>query len=98
MRLVRDLVVVNRWLPSSKPCSACGRMAAAMPLAVRAWACQACGARHDRDVNAAKIILAAGLAVAACGAGVRPQREPSRMGRPATKQETQRASAGILRI
>lgn len=94
----RDLVVVDRWLPSSKTCSACGRMAAAMPLAVRAWACQACGARHDRDVNAAKIILAAGLAVAACGAGVRPQREPSRMGRPATKQETQRTTAGIPRI
>ena len=94
----RDLVVVNRWLPSSKTCSACGRMAAAMPLAVRAWACQACGARHDRDVNAAKIILAAGLAVAACGAGVRPQREPSRMGRPATKQETQRTTAGIPHI
>jgi putative transposase len=94
----RDLVVVNRWLPSSKTCSACGRIAAAMPLAVRAWACQACGARHDRDVNAAKIILAAGLAVAACGAGVRPQREPSRMGRPTTKQETQRTTAGIPRI
>ena len=94
----RDLVVVNRWLPSSKTCSACGRMAAVMPLAVRAWACQACGARHDRDVNAAKIVLAAGLAVAACGAGVRPQREPSRMGRPATKQETQRTTAGIPHI
>jgi putative transposase len=94
----RDLVVVNRWLPSSKTCSACGRMAAVMPLTVRAWACQACGARHDRDVNAAKIILAAGLAVAACGAGVRPQREPSRMGRPATKQETQRTTAGIPHI
>jgi putative transposase len=94
----RDLVVVDRWLPSSKMCSACGRLAVAMPLAVRAWTCQACGAHHDRDVNAAKNILTAGLAVAACGAGVRPQREPSRMGRPATKQETQRATAGILRI
>jgi putative transposase len=90
----RDLVVVDRWLPSSKTCSACGRLAEAMPLEVRAWACEACGARHDRDVNAATNILAAGLAVAACGAGVRPQRELSRMGRPATKQETQRTTAG----
>jgi putative transposase len=94
----RDLVVVDRWLPSSKTCSACGRLAVAMPLAVRAWTCEACGAQHDRDVNAAKNILAAGLAVAACGAGVRPQRECSRMGQPATKQETQRATAGILRM
>jgi putative transposase len=92
----RDLVVVDRWLPSSKTCSACGRLAAAVPLVVRSWACQACGARHDRDVNAAKNILAAGLAVAACGAGVRPQRE-SPMGRPATNQETQRTTTGILR-
>ena len=92
----RNLVVVDRWLPSSKTCSACGRPAVAMPLAVRTWACRACGARHDRDVNAAKNILAAGLAVAACGAGVRPQRE-SPMGRPATNQETQRTTAGILR-
>jgi putative transposase len=92
----RDLVVVDRWLPSSKTCSACGRLAAAVPLAVRAWTCEACGGQNDRDVNAAKNILAAGLAVAACGAGGRPQRE-FRTGRPATKQETQRATAGILR-
>jgi putative transposase len=93
----RTLVVVDRWLPSSKTCSACGRLAVAMPLAVRTWACQACGARHDRDVNAAKNILAAGLAATACGAGVSPQRGSSRMGRPVTKQEAQRATAGILR-
>ncbi|THJ75640.1 transposase, partial [Candidatus Frankia alpina] len=37
------------------------------------WEC-ACGAVHDRDVNAAKNVLAAGLAVSACGEGVRPPR------------------------
>ncbi|OUC91650.1 transposase [Streptosporangium minutum] len=57
----RELVVVDRWFPSSKLCSACGTIAAAMPLEVREWVC-ACGAAHDRDVNAAKNILAAGLA------------------------------------
>ncbi|MET8341047.1 RNA-guided endonuclease TnpB family protein [Streptosporangium canum] len=57
----RELVVVDRWFPSSKLCSACGTIAASMPLDVREWVC-ACGAAHDRDVNAARNILAAGLA------------------------------------
>ncbi|MEU1462404.1 RNA-guided endonuclease TnpB family protein, partial [Streptomyces sp. NPDC005727] len=53
---------------------------------------------HDRDVNAARNILAAGLAASACGDGVRPQRESSRTGRSSMKQETQRATAGIPRL
>ena len=57
----RELVVVDRWFPSSRLCSACGSIAPSMPLGVREWEC-VCGARHDRDVNAAKNILAAGLA------------------------------------
>ncbi len=57
----RDLLLVNRWFPSSKMCSACGALRAAMPLNVREWTC-ACGTVHDRDINAAKNILAAGLA------------------------------------
>ena len=70
----RDLVTVDRWFPSSKLCSRCGITQDTMPLHVRTWTC-ACGASHDRDVNAAKNILAAGLAVTACGDGVRPQRK-----------------------
>ncbi|GGS92734.1 transposase [Planobispora rosea] len=57
----RDLVVIDRWFPSSKLCSACGTLQEKMPLGVREWQC-ACGALHDRDVNAANNILAAGLA------------------------------------
>nr|WP_248961524.1 transposase [Sphaerisporangium perillae] len=57
----RELVVVDRWFPSSKLCSACGAIAGSMPLDVRSWQC-GCGAVHDRDVNAAKNILAAGPA------------------------------------
>jgi putative transposase len=91
----RDLAVVNRWLPSSKTCSTCGHLTDQLALSVRNWPCQRCGSWHDRDVNAAKNILAAGRAVAACGAGVRPQRESSRTGRPAVKQEAQRATAGL---
>jgi putative transposase len=57
----RDLVAVDRWYPSSKICSVCRRHAESMPLHVREWVCP-CGAAHDRDVNAARNILAAGLA------------------------------------
>ncbi|MFG1954948.1 RNA-guided endonuclease InsQ/TnpB family protein [Micromonospora sp. NPDC048830] len=89
----RDLITVDRWFPSSKLCSACGKLAEKLPLNVRTWTCR-CGAAHDRDVNAARNILAAGLAVSACGAGVRPQRESSRTGRPAMKQENPRATTG----
>ncbi|WP_329451572.1 transposase [Streptomyces sp. NBC_01724] len=82
----RNLVAIDRWFPSTRLCSACGTVEDKLPLNVREWTC-GCGARHDRDVNAACNILAAGLAVTACGAGVRPQRESSRTGQPAAKQE-----------
>ena len=80
----RQVIAVDRWFPSSKLCSACGALAETMPLRVRTWTC-ACGAAHDRDVNAARNILAAGLAVTVCGAGVRPQRS-SPGGQSVTKQ------------
>jgi putative transposase len=70
----RRVVAVDRFYPSSKTCSACAAITADMPLNVREWTCAACGAVHDRDVNAAVNIRAAGLAVLACGDGVRPPR------------------------
>ncbi len=57
----RTVIAVDRWFPSSKLCSVCGAMQEGMPLNVRTWQC-ACGASHDRDMNAASNILAAGLA------------------------------------
>lgn len=69
----RDVVAIDRFYPSSKACSECGRIAESLPLNIREWECE-CGAVHDRDVNAAKNILAVGLAVSACGDGVRPSR------------------------
>ena len=82
----RELVTVDRFFPSSKLCSACGALAQKLPLNVRTWTCE-CGITHDRDVNAAINIKAAGLAASACGAGVRPQRESSRTGQSVSKQE-----------
>jgi putative transposase len=84
----RDVIAVDRFFPSSKLCSTCGALRDKMPLNVRNWTCD-CGTTHDRDVNAAKNLLAAGRAVAACGAGVRPQRS-SPGGQSAMKQETSR--------
>ncbi|WP_406253399.1 transposase [Streptomyces atratus] len=84
----REVIAVDRWFPSSKLCSACGTLVGKMPLNVRTWTCD-CGTTHDRDVNAAKNLLAAGLAVTVCGAGVRPQRS-SPGGQSATKQKPPR--------
>ncbi|GAA1651842.1 RNA-guided endonuclease InsQ/TnpB family protein [Catellatospora bangladeshensis] len=91
----RDLIVVDRWFPSTRLCSVCGALAERTPLHVRWWTCR-CGSTHDRDVNAARNILAVGLAVTACGDGVRPQRESSRTGHSSAKQENPRATKGIL--
>lgn len=85
----REVIAVDRFFPSSKLCSSCGTLQKKMPLGVRMWTCDSCGTTHDRDVNAAKNLLAAGLAVTVCGAGVRPQRS-SPGGQSATKQKTPR--------
>jgi putative transposase len=92
-RYGRELVVIDRWYPSSKTCSVCGHLLAELSLSIRHWTCPCCGARHDRDVNAAKNILAAGLAASACGAGIRLQGTSPQ--RPAVKQELQPVTAGI---
>jgi len=84
----REVITVDRWFPSSKLCSNCGALQSKMPLHVRTWTCE-CGTTHDRDVNAAKNLLAAGRAVTACGAGVRPQRRTPG-GQSATKQKIPR--------
>lgn len=59
---------IDRWFPSSQTCHVCGRVDGPKPLSVRTWSCP-CGAVHDRDLNAAKNILAAGRAerLNACG-------------------------------
>jgi len=98
-RAGRELVVIDRWYPSSKTCSACGHLLAGLALSTRHWTCPGCRARHDRDINAAKNILAAGLAVArgspgdACGADVR--HSGSSRVQSALKQEPRPARAGI---
>ncbi len=73
-RYGRTFARIGRFEPTSQVCSACGVKDGPKPLAVRTWTCAACGTVHDRDVNAARNILAAGRAdsLNACGTGVRP--------------------------
>jgi putative transposase len=98
-RYSRRLVVIDRWYPSSKMCSVCGHLLAELSLCTRHWTCPSCGTRHDRDINAAKNILAAGRAVArgspgdACGADVR--HSGSSRVQSAVKQESWPVTAGI---
>lgn len=68
----RTLVGIDRWYPSSKRCSDCGHAVSKLPLSAREWACPDCGTIHDRDINAARNVLAAGLAVTAHGEAVSP--------------------------
>ncbi|MFQ6226491.1 RNA-guided endonuclease InsQ/TnpB family protein [Nocardia sp. NPDC002869] len=89
----REVIAVDRWFPSSKLCSDCGAVRDRLPLNVREWTC-GCGVTHDRDVNAAKNIVAAGPAVSVCGDGVRPQRSTPG-GRSSVKQKTQPARVAI---
>jgi len=74
----REFHRIGRFVPTSQTCSACGVKDGPKPLHVRAWQCQRCGAWLDRDVNAAvNVAKAAGLAVSACGAQVRPGATPA---------------------
>jgi transposase len=70
----RTFAKVGRFEPTSQVCSACGVKDGPKPLGVRQWTCPACGTVHDRDVNAARNILALGRRekLNACGTGVRP--------------------------
>ena len=78
----RELLIVDRFWPTSKTCSCCGAKAS-FGLETRIWTCGGCGASHDRDVNAAKNILAAGQAVPfACGADERPTKNYVLRGSP----------------
>ncbi|MCG7467211.1 transposase [Corynebacterium sp. ACRPE] len=71
-----EVVAIDRFFPSSKTCSSCGYINDLLTLNQRFWTCPRCSTHLDRDINAAKNIQAAGLAVIACGDGVRPAKKP----------------------
>jgi putative transposase len=75
------VVAVNRFYPSTRLCHDCGFKNDALRLTDRTWMCPACGALHDRDLNAALNIRDEGLrllavgypeSLNACGRDIRP--------------------------
>lgn len=56
----KQIVFIDRFYPSSKTCSVCGYKKRDLRLSDREWVCPECGTLHDRDVNAARNILAEG--------------------------------------
>ncbi|MHB1513667.1 MAG: RNA-guided endonuclease InsQ/TnpB family protein [Acidiferrobacter sp.] len=84
-----EVILVDRFYPSSKTCSGCGHVLDVLPLSVREWTCPACGAAHDRDHDAAVNLknLAASSAVSACGEEGSGARRKARVKPASTKQE-----------
>ncbi|MGE5132966.1 MAG: IS607 family element RNA-guided endonuclease TnpB [Gemmatimonadota bacterium] len=89
-----QLVVASRWFASSKTCSGCGAVKAKLSLSERTYRCNSCGLVEDRDVNAARNLLALAASGAeslnACGGTVRP----GTAGHAPLKQEPGIAHAG----
>ncbi|PBC67344.1 putative transposase [Streptomyces sp. TLI_235] len=87
---------IGRFEPTSQVCSQCGVQDGPKPLHIREWTCGACGAVLDRDINAAiNVAKAAGLAVSACGAQVRPGLLPAQRREAGTHRNGQTTVVGI---
>ncbi|WP_353813135.1 zinc ribbon domain-containing protein [Moorena sp. SIO1G6] len=80
----RDFRVISRWEPTSQKCSYCGFRGGQLDLSVREWECLNCGAKHDRDKNAAiNILVAGGQSETLNGHGGKHNPPPSPPGRGA---------------
>ena len=90
----REFHRIGRYEPTSQVCSACGVKDGPKPLQIRLWQCQRCWWWLDRDINAAvNVARAAGLAVTACGAQVRPGHILAQRGEAGTHPKSGRGAA-----
>ncbi|MDX3656433.1 transposase [Streptomyces sp. ID05-26A] len=98
-RYGRVFARIDRWMPTSQTCSQCGRIDGPKPLSVRSWTCP-CGSVHDRDVNAARNVLAAGQADNSNdrGAQVRPARVLAPRREAVTHSDAARSTRSVERI
>lgn len=66
----KNLLMIDRFAPSSKTCSCCGHRMGKLPLSIRNWSCPVCKTEHDRDINAAvnikQFAIADALGQSAC--------------------------------
>jgi putative transposase len=86
---------IGRFTPTTQTCSACGVRDGPKPLHLRTWQCRGCGAWLDRDTNAAvNVARAAGLAVTACRAQVRPGPALAQRSEAGTHPKSRRETAG----
>lgn len=93
-RYGRTFTKIGRYEQTSQTCSVCHVNSGPKALDIRKWTCPACGALLDRDVNAAiNIATAAGLAVTACGARVRPGLVPAPRHEAGTHPKPRRQAA-----
>jgi len=60
-KLGRELVIINRWEPTSQVCSDCGFKWGKLDLKIRSVCCVSCGTEHDRDINASRNIQKVGI-------------------------------------
>jgi len=91
-----QVVVADRWYPSSKTCSCCGHVLERLTLGQRCWSCPGCDIKHDRDVNAAVNLrnLAVSSTVTACGgAGTGPM--PRHRAKPAPMKQESNGKAAL---
>jgi len=90
-----QVIVVDRWFPSSKLCSCCGYRCEVLDLGTRQWTCPGCHTQHERDVNAAINLKnqAVSSTVFACGGeGAGLVREPE--AKPAAVKQESNGKAG----
>ena len=92
-----QVVVADRWYPSSKTCSHCGYRLEVLGLDRRRWICPGCATQHDRDVNAAINLrnMAVSSTVSACGGGgAGPARECRAKPAPVKQESSGKAALG----
>lgn len=84
-----QVVVADRFYPSSKTCSSCGHKLEELSLSVRQWTCPGCATCHDRDVNAAINLknMAVSSTVSACGEEGSGRRRKTTVKPASAKQE-----------